>query len=94
MEALPMTITLHIEVTGLIVAEHSGNGSERISELFNTSRLPTPFTFDRVTDVENFGARVITQIRKLIPTDTVAWSAERCEEFTAFKFLQASKAGR
>lgn len=89
-----MTITLHIEVSGLISAEHSGQGSERIRELFNTSRLPTPFTFDRVTDVENFGARVITQIRKLNPTDTVEWSAERCEEFVAFKSLQSFKAGR
>jgi hypothetical protein len=81
-----MTITLHIEVSGLISAEHSGNGSERIRQLFNTSRLPTPFTFDRVSDPEHFGAKVISRIRELNPSDMVAWSAERCEEFAAFKF--------
>lgn len=87
-------ITLEIEVSGQIIAKFSGPHSSRIQELFNTTCVPTPYTFERVTDVEHFGATVITAIRSKNPGVDVSWSAERCEQFVAFKFLQESRAGR
>lgn len=87
-------ITLEIEITGQITAKFSGPHSSRIQELFQSTRVPTPFTFDRVRDVEHFGAVVITAIRSKNPGVEVSWSVERREQFVAFKFCQESRAGR
>ena len=87
-------ITLEIEPTGQIVAKFSGPHSERVQQLFNGTRIPTPWTFSGVREVEHFGAKVITAIRVKNPGVEVNWSDERCEQFTAFKFLQLAKVGR
>lgn len=80
--------TLHIEVSGLITVEFTGGDEPRIRELFGSNRIPTPFTFDGVKDVENLGASVLRQIQAKNPGVTVQWSAERCAEFAAFQSLQ------
>ncbi len=85
-----MQITLEIEITGNVTAIFSGEGSEQIVNLFNSNRIPTPFTFAGVTEVEHHGANIIRQIRALNADATVAWSTQRCEQFVAFK----SGAGR
>jgi len=87
-------ITLEIEITGQIIAKFSGPHSSRIQALFNSTRVPTPYTFERVREVEHFGAVVITAIRAKNPGVEVSWSVERCEQFVAFKFCQESRAGR
>ena len=81
------TITLHIEVSGQITADFGASDqANKVHALFGTYRLPTPWTFHRVPNVEEFGAYVISTIRKNNPNDTVEWSNERCQEFTAFRF--------
>jgi hypothetical protein len=86
-------ITLHIEVNGGISAEF-GKSAERehILGLFGTTRIPTPFTFNgiRPDQIEHWAAAVITQIRAKNPGEVVEWSAERCEEFVAFKFAKSA----
>jgi hypothetical protein len=86
-------ITLEIEVPGQIIAKFSGPHSEHVQKLFNGTRIPTPWTFADVKEVEHFGAKVITAIREKNPGVEVNWSDERCEQFTAFKFLQLAKVG-
>jgi hypothetical protein len=78
-------IELHVELTGLVVAHFVGGAeAAKIKDLFGTDRIPTPYTFAGVRDVEIHAANVIGNIRRLNPTVTVVWCAERCAEFVAF----------
>jgi hypothetical protein len=84
-------VTLHIETTGAIVADfRKSHTADTVRNLFGTHRIPTPFTFHRVTNADRFASIVITEIRRLNPDESVEWSRERCEEFTAFRFLEAT----
>ena len=74
-------IELHVELTGLVVAHFVGGAeAAKIKDLFGTDRIPTPYTFAGVRDVEIHAANVIGNIRRLNPTVTVVWCAERCAE--------------
>lgn len=80
-----MQITLEIEKNGNVTAVFTGTGSERITRLFNSNRVPTPYTFAGVAEIEQHGAYIIRQIRASNPGVTVQWSPERCQQIAAFK---------
>jgi hypothetical protein len=86
-----MDITLNIELTGSVSAVFTGPGSDRVTDLFGTNRIPTPFTFVGVPNVEHHAAYIITRIRAKNPGSLVTWSTDRCEQFVAFTY---GKAGR
>jgi hypothetical protein len=82
-------IELHIEPSGQITARFvEGEEAAKIRQLFGSDRIPTPWTFDGVREIEHHGAVVLTAIRKLNPNAIVCWNVDRCAEFIAFCELQ------
>lgn len=71
-----MTITLSIAVDGSVMATHSGQGSERIAQLFGTLTLPLPWTFDMIppADIVRHAARILDTLRTNNPSDYVRWA--------------------
>lgn len=86
-----MKITLEIEITGEVFARFEGPGSEKIRELFGQDRIPTPFTFLHVREIEHWAAHIITVIRSKNPGCVVEWSPERCQQLIAFWELEDFK---
>jgi len=84
-----MTITLDIEVSGNVTARFEGEGSENVTKLFGGNRIPTPFTFSNVNDVEEWAAHIIGHIRSRNPGTSVEWSHERSQQFAAFRYTEA-----
>ena len=77
-------IELHIDLTGLVVAQFIGAEAEKVKDLFGSDRIPTPFTFAGTNEPSLHAANIISKIRTLNPGKVVCWSAARCVELIAF----------
>ena len=65
--------------TGVILATHTGPDRDRITELFNTDTLPTPYILADPMDVAA-RASILAGIQRLNPDKLVLWNTTPAKE--------------